>query len=547
VVDVEKSEAGGVADLETGPEGTVSPGAPVGDRRRREEGGGGSQEPKGQRKRARVAAAEEVEEGPESVERANLEAEAQKEQEEEARSVDTRKAKFFLEPSIEQRGGDRLELEQHSTGGAIEVSEATAAADSATRVLPSRKARIAANEALLQQSVVQIREEFSPTPDYAETGYRWSRDRDDPSPEVAASQLLSLASMAGSADPAPTLSSPASALLRAPAPAARDPHVGWTAPMPRGGFRHPTRPGQLQTPTYSPAFANMPHVPYASAPGPPMQAPGGMSLHPSQYSSPYATVGYPSYRGPSQCYPPLQQPYMVFVRPRYFGGTLPPGGQGRALQMEEFHSPTQPPGFTGSFGQPRPPPPPPPLMSSADGGIQMVEPAACLLPRGATYGRGKPEAGGREDVTGSTEQVRRKMFNLHSASRASTQAPLLRIPPHASSPGDEPAEEARKGRWSAEEKEFASKMVYYFQRGMLNLREGTTLRAYLAFKLRCNPMRVSKKFGGLGSTVYRPRECPGVTLEQVQSAEDHLIELERRLRRAEELVSYGPSAGGSDI
>ena len=55
----------------------------------------------------------------------------------------------------------------------------------------------------------------------------------------------------------------------------------------------------------------------------------------------------------------------------------------------------------------------------------------------------------------------------------------------------------RSGKWSADEESFANKLVYDFETGCLeDCEEGTTLRSYLARKLNCAPMRISKKFAG---------------------------------------------------
>ncbi len=54
----------------------------------------------------------------------------------------------------------------------------------------------------------------------------------------------------------------------------------------------------------------------------------------------------------------------------------------------------------------------------------------------------------------------------------------------------------RKGKWTLEEEEYASALIENFVSGRLQLAEGTTLRVYLAEKLNCDPMRITKKFTG---------------------------------------------------
>ena len=50
--------------------------------------------------------------------------------------------------------------------------------------------------------------------------------------------------------------------------------------------------------------------------------------------------------------------------------------------------------------------------------------------------------------------------------------------------------------------------MLHFETGMLSIERGTTLRAFLASRLHCPPMRISKKFAGsrsLGKQVFEPR------------------------------------------
>lgn len=51
----------------------------------------------------------------------------------------------------------------------------------------------------------------------------------------------------------------------------------------------------------------------------------------------------------------------------------------------------------------------------------------------------------------------------------------------------------RSGPWSREEEIYAASLIDCFFKGVLDIAEGTTLRAFLASRLCCNPMRISKK------------------------------------------------------
>lgn len=55
----------------------------------------------------------------------------------------------------------------------------------------------------------------------------------------------------------------------------------------------------------------------------------------------------------------------------------------------------------------------------------------------------------------------------------------------------------RSGKWTYEEELFAHRLIEDFENGQLeDCDDGCTLRAFLAQKLRCAPMRISKKFAG---------------------------------------------------
>lgn len=56
----------------------------------------------------------------------------------------------------------------------------------------------------------------------------------------------------------------------------------------------------------------------------------------------------------------------------------------------------------------------------------------------------------------------------------------------------------RSGKWSTEEETFANRLIIEFEAGsLMDCEDGCTLRSYLAKKLNCAPMRISKKFAGL--------------------------------------------------
>lgn len=84
-----------------------------------------------------------------------------------------------------------------------------------------------------------------------------------------------------------------------------------------------------------------------------------------------------------------------------------------------------------------------------------------------------------------------------------------------------------------EEEEFTSRIIQYFSTGLLTLPDGATLRSYLAEKLNCDPMRITKKFTGaccLGRRAYHLRDRPRASPAEVEMARMDLQHLEQRFR-----------------
>lgn len=87
-------------------------------------------------------------------------------------------------------------------------------------------------------------------------------------------------------------------------------------------------------------------------------------------------------------------------------------------------------------------------------------------------------------------------------------------------------------------------MIQHFSAGLLTLPEGATLRSYLAEKLSCDPMRITKKFTGaccLGRRVYHLRDRPRASQAELEVAQAERDHLEQRFRvRLEHEVSGLP-------
>jgi hypothetical protein len=87
-------------------------------------------------------------------------------------------------------------------------------------------------------------------------------------------------------------------------------------------------------------------------------------------------------------------------------------------------------------------------------------------------------------------------------------------------------ESLRKGKWTPDEENYANKIIYLFNQGLLPIPAGTTLRGYLSEKLHCDPMRITKKYAGascIGKQVFTPCEK---FLHTIGTANVELQELE---------------------
>ena len=82
----------------------------------------------------------------------------------------------------------------------------------------------------------------------------------------------------------------------------------------------------------------------------------------------------------------------------------------------------------------------------------------------------------------------------------------------------------RKGKWSQEEEEFVDQLIKEFEAGTIVCTNGTTLRSFLAKRLNCSGMRISKKFAGKnkGNLMFLGR--PNVT----KGDSDKLSKLEEK-------------------
>jgi hypothetical protein len=96
-----------------------------------------------------------------------------------------------------------------------------------------------------------------------------------------------------------------------------------------------------------------------------------------------------------------------------------------------------------------------------------------------------------------------------AAAAAAAAAPQAKAERKSGGSSGSKRKRVRKGKWTTEEEEYANKIIHYFGSGLLDISEGTTLRAHVAEALDCDPMRITKKFTGasrIGKKTYRKSE-----------------------------------------
>lgn len=88
----------------------------------------------------------------------------------------------------------------------------------------------------------------------------------------------------------------------------------------------------------------------------------------------------------------------------------------------------------------------------------------------------------------------------------------------------------RSGKWTNEEEAYTVRIIHYFKLGLLDIQEGTSLRWYLAKKLNCEAMRVTKKLKGnssIGKQIYRGSAVTKEKKIEMQRASEELANLKK--------------------
>ena len=123
------------------------------------------------------------------------------------------------------------------------------------------------------------------------------------------------------------------------------------------------------------------------------------------------------------------------------------------------------------------------------------------------------------------------------AAAAASSAPKKRSTKSKCSPG------LRSGKWTAEEECFTNLIIHFFKRGLLDVEDGTSLRWYLAKRLNCEAMRVTKKLKGnssIGKQVFRAVENNPANRRAIRLAREELAIVESRFLESLDTGGVGP-------
>ncbi|CEG36165.1 uncharacterized protein PHALS_00490 [Plasmopara halstedii] len=102
----------------------------------------------------------------------------------------------------------------------------------------------------------------------------------------------------------------------------------------------------------------------------------------------------------------------------------------------------------------------------------------------------------------------------------------------------------RSGKWTVEEETFTNMIIHYFKRGLLDVEDGTSLRWYLAKRLNCEAMRVTKKLKGnssIGKQIFRSIENTPANREAFRRAQQDLCVVEAKFLESLSGSGVGPA------
>lgn len=106
----------------------------------------------------------------------------------------------------------------------------------------------------------------------------------------------------------------------------------------------------------------------------------------------------------------------------------------------------------------------------------------------------------------------------------------------------------RSGKWTPEEEAFTNLIIHYFKRGLLHVEDGTSLRWYLAKRLNCEAMRVTKKLKGnssIGKQIFRALEYTDENQLAITRAAEELAVVESHFLESLASAANGGAAASS--
>lgn len=106
----------------------------------------------------------------------------------------------------------------------------------------------------------------------------------------------------------------------------------------------------------------------------------------------------------------------------------------------------------------------------------------------------------------------------------------------------------RSGKWTPEEEAFTNLIIHYFKRGLLHVEDGTSLRWYLAKRLNCEAMRVTKKLKGnssIGKQIFRALEYTDENQLAITRAAEELAVVESHFLESLASAANGGAAASN--
>ncbi|GLE03784.1 hypothetical protein PINS_up012686 [Pythium insidiosum] len=176
--------------------------------------------------------------------------------------------------------------------------------------------------------------------------------------------------------------------------------------------------------------------------------------------------------------------------------------------------------------------------SAAAAAVAAVAAAAIASP---DHSAGEESSASSSSVASQLNHLKSGTFSSASSPVASTDASKRQQNKRSTKSKCPPG--LRSGKWTPEEEAFTNMIIYYFKLGRLNIEDGTSLRWYLAKRLNCEAMRVTKKLKGnssIGKQIFRALEDSEENRRAIELATNELDVLERAF--LDSLAATGQSA-----